>query len=94
MYLFVKLGDNHDIRLLCKGNGTSVHPVRVINLCDIEEATHLVLLKELHKLIRSARPRHYSKNVFVNGVFRKICSFHIKNEHYNRHFNQCDKFKS
>ena len=50
LYQFVKQGKSHDIRLFRKRNNTSVHPDRVIYLCQIEDIDHIVFGKGDSKL--------------------------------------------
>ena len=54
----VKIGKSHDKRLLCKENNPLVHPDRVIHLCLIEDTDHVVLVKEIQKIIQCVRPGH------------------------------------
>ena len=45
LYQVVKLGKYHDTRLLRKENNPLVNPERVIHLCQIEDTSHVNLIK-------------------------------------------------
>ena len=79
---------SHDIRLLRKGNKPTVDPERVTHLCQIEDTSLVVLIKEIQGFIQCVQPKCYSKKMLADGVFCKNCLSHMKTICYKRHFDQ------
>ena len=74
------------MRLLRKGNNSVVDPKRVILLRQIEDTSHVVLVKEIQGFIQCVRLNCYSKDVLANGLFCKNCFSHIKTDRYQQTF--------
>ena len=79
----------YSIKLLRLGKNRNVGNERTVSLCQIEEESHVVLIKDWQLFAKCIRAGSYSKEKLENGKFCPCCISHIKNSLYDNHFEQC-----
>ena len=90
---YKKSDNSHSIKLLRKRKNSSAPPNRVIQLYQIDDSDHLVLIKNIEPFIRCIRPTIFSKKQIESRRFCTICFSYIKTNRYSRHYNICLQFK-